>query len=229
VKTDEILGLIGPNGSGKSTLLACVSGTHETTTGDVRLNDLHITSQPPHKIAQLGVARTFQSVRMFTELTVLENVVAAIAARADHSHDQNPEAEALALLEELLIADLAKSNSGELAYGQSRRAEIARALALNPSFLLVDEPAAGMNEAETENLLQVLRKLCTERGLGLIIVDHDMHLIMRLCSRLIVLNKGQLIADGPPEEVRANPLVREAYLGSAREKQSHKQAERSST
>lgn len=218
VKTGEILGLIGPNGSGKSTLLACLSGAHEATAGDVQFNDLHITNKPPHKIAQLGVARTFQTVRMFSELTVLENMVAAISARTDHSHDQEPEAEALALLEELHIADLANSCSGDLAYGQSRRVEIARALALNPSFLLVDEPAAGMNEAETENLLQVLRNLCAERGLGLIIVDHDMHLIMSLCSRLIVLNKGQLIAEGSPQEVRTNPLVREAYLGCARGK-----------
>ena len=216
VSSDEILGLIGPNGSGKSTLLACLSGTHELSGGHVRFNESDITGLPPHRIAAMGIARTFQTVRMFSELTVLENVVAGIAARLG-KHNGDPEAEALALLNELRIADLAALPSADLAYGQSRRVEIARALALNPSFLLVDEPAAGMNEAETEDLLQVLRKICAERGLGLIIVDHDMHLIMRLCSRLIVLNKGQLIADGPPETVRTNPLVREAYLGTARE------------
>jgi len=163
--------------------------------------------------ARLGIARTFQNIRLFTHLTVLENVVAALAQRHGAARRGALEAWALGLLDELKIADLAGREAGTLPYGQQRRLEIARALALEPRFMLLDEPAAGMNEAETAELLGILGWLVKQRGLGLLIVDHDMQLIMRLCHRIAVLNKGQLIALGTPAEVQCDPAVREAYLG----------------
>lgn len=213
LKTGEILGLIGPNGSGKTTLLGCIAGTHRATGGMVMLDDADITHLPPQKIAKLGIGRTFQTIRLFANLTCLENVVAALAER----HRDWPRAalhgEAQRLLEDLKIGDLWSMPAGTLAYGQQRRVEIARALAIEPKFMLLDEPAAGMNDSESEDLLRILAWLVEQRGLGLLIVDHDLKMMMRLCPRIIVLNKGQLIADGSPEEIQRDPAVREAYLG----------------
>jgi branched-chain amino acid transport system permease protein len=211
--TGEILGLIGPNGSGKTTLLGCIAGTHAPTDGRIRIDDTDITARPAHEVARLGIGRTFQSIRLFGHLTALENVLAALSQHAPALPRGVLEARALELLAELKIADLAQRPAGTLAYGQQRRLEIARALALEPKFMLLDEPAAGMNEAETEDLLGILGWLVEDRGLGLLIVDHDMHLIMRLCRRIAVLNKGQLIALGSPQEVQRDTAVREAYLG----------------
>lgn len=215
LNSGEILGLIGPNGSGKSTLLGCIAGTHAPTSGTVAIDDTVISGMPPHQIARLGLGRTFQTVRLFNELTVLDNVVTA-ASIALPRHGR-PQLEGLAfdLLTELKIDGLAERKAGTLTYGQQRRTEIARALALEPRFLLLDEPAAGMNDNETADLLDILRALVGERGIGLLIVDHDMHLIMNLCHRLIVLNKGQLIAAGTPAEVRLNQEVLDAYLGTS--------------
>jgi branched-chain amino acid transport system permease protein len=213
LKTGEILGLIGPNGSGKTTLLGCIAGTHAPSAGKVRIDECDITGRPPHEVARLGVGRTFQNIRLFTHLTALENVMAALAQRRGGVPRAQLESGALGLLDELKIADLADRAAGTLAYGQQRRLEIARALALEPRFMLLDEPAAGMNETETNDLLAILAWLVKERGIGLLIVDHDMQLIMRLCPRIAVLNKGQLIALGTPAQVQRDPAVREAYLG----------------
>jgi branched-chain amino acid transport system permease protein len=211
--TGEILGLIGPNGSGKTTLLGCIAGTHMPDGGSVLLDSKSIGGQPSDRIARLGIGRTFQTVRLFANLTCLENVVAALTERHPRWSGPELEAEAKRLLEELKIGDLWSQTAGTLPYGQQRRLEIARALAIDPKFMLLDEPAAGMNDAESEDLLQILGWLVEQRGLGLLIVDHDLKLIMRLCPRIVVLNKGQMIAEGSPAEIQGNADVQQAYLG----------------
>lgn len=215
----EILGLIGPNGSGKTTLINVVTGFLKPNGGRVRVSDVDITNWPPHKIADLGLVRTFQTIKLFLGLTVLENVeVAAVSAGLPRRQARQ---RAYEVLESLGAAQLADLPAGALPYGQERRVEIARALATNPSFLLLDEPAAGLNEAESDDLLQTLAPIPQQTGCGLLIVDHDMRLIMRLCDRLHVLNYGQTIGEGTPEEVRKNPAVIGAYLGAPAQESSH--------
>lgn len=213
LSSGEVLGLIGPNGSGKTTLLGCLAGTHTPTAGSVMLASKQISGLPAHRIARLGIGRTFQTVRLFGRLSVIENVKAALAQKFGDRGVGELESMAVDLLEALGIADMQNRRANELAYGLQRRLEIARALATNPRFMLLDEPAAGMNEAETRDLLATLRKVTSERGIGLLIVDHDMALIVELCDRVAVLNKGQVIAEGKPREVLENVAVREAYIG----------------
>lgn len=210
----EILGLIGPNGSGKTTLINVVTGFLRPTEGRIFLDGLEITGWPAHRVSRAGVARTFQSIRLFRGLTVLENVeVAAVSHGATRREARE---EARALLDTLGLLPLADHPAGALPYGQERRLEIARALAARPSFLLLDEPAAGMTETESDDLLRILARLPEAYGCGLLVVEHDMRLIMRLCHRVHVLNHGQTIAEGPPEAVRRDPAVIEAYLGRSR-------------
>lgn len=213
LKVGEVLGLIGPNGSGKTTLLGCIAGTHEPSGGKIRIDDIDLTGRPAHEVARQGIGRTFQSIRLFSHLTALENVMAALTQRWPQLGHDDLGAQAQRLLGELKIGELALREAGTLSYGQQRRLEIARALALEPRFLLLDEPAAGMNESETEDLMGILGWLVRDRGLGLLVVDHDMQLIMRLCHRIAVLNKGQIIALGNAAEVQSSQAVREAYLG----------------
>jgi len=218
----EILGLIGPNGSGKTTLINVVTGFLKPTEGRVRVGDVDITGWPPHKIASLGLARTFQTLKLFLGLTVLENVeVAAVSAGLPRRQARQ---QAYELLESLGAMRLADLPAGALPYGQERRVEIARALATNPSFLLLDEPAAGLNEAESDDLLQTLAPIPQQTNCGMVIVDHDMRLIMRLCDRLHVLNYGKTIGEGSPDEVHRNPAVIEAYLGGPAQESSHANA-----
>ncbi len=208
----EIVGLIGPNGSGKTTCLNMLSGVLVPSEGTIRRGDMDLTGLSAPQFAEMGIARTFQNIRLFSDLTVYQNVlVAALSTRRGH----RARPRAYSALERLGLLDKAGEDAGTLSYGDQRRVEIARALACQPSILFLDEPAAGMNREETEDLMSRLRGLASDMGIGILLVDHDLHLINKLCARIIVLNEGHLIAEGKPEEIRNNPAVIEAYLGRA--------------
>lgn len=212
VEPGSIVGLIGPNGSGKTTLLNCVSGVLAPTSGTARLDGVDIGHRPAHEVARAGVVRTFQSMRLFRRLTSLQNVeVSALAAgrvRRGRSHEY-----ARKLLADLGLSQLEDRDAATLSYGDQRRLEIARALAATPRFLLLDEPAAGMNEAESDELRDSIRRIRDDRGCGVLAVEHDLRLIMQLCEKIYVLNEGRVISEGTPHEVRADPAVVAAYIG----------------
>jgi ABC-type branched-subunit amino acid transport system ATPase component len=204
----EILGLIGPNGSGKTTLLNIASGVTRPTRGKVTVDGTSAQGKKPHVFASLGVGRTFQQIRLFGDMTVQENVeVGAIARGWSRTSVEG-------LLERIGLASDRDRLAGTLPYGQQRRAEIARALAGRPRFLLLDEPAAGMNEAESDELLDTIRTIRDHEGCGVLIVDHDLRLIMRLCERIQVLAEGRTISEGIPEAVRRDPAVIREYIGT---------------
>jgi branched-chain amino acid transport system permease protein len=212
----EVLGLIGPNGSGKTTLLNMLSSAIAPTEGRIVLNGADATGWPAHRMARNGVARTFQNIRLFQHLTVFENVyVAVMASDRGHSADAAEE-RARALLAQFALTDRADTMAMNLPYGSQRRLEIARALATGPRLLLLDEPAAGMNEVESDALFHLLSDLRRDTGIGLLIVEHDLSLILRLCDRIVVLNKGEIIAAGSPDAIRNDPAVIEAYIGTKR-------------
>ncbi|HKP24782.1 MAG TPA: branched-chain amino acid ABC transporter ATP-binding protein/permease [Dongiaceae bacterium] len=215
VHPGEIVGLIGPNGSGKTTLLNLVSGVLSPSAGRVLIDGANATQWPAHKVAQAGIGRTFQNIRLFSHLSVLENVDIAATTRAEGS-TESARALARQLLAEFGLEASADRLAGELDYGAQRRLEIARALALRPRYLLLDEPAAGMNPTESNQLLAELAALRRRTGIALLVIDHDMSLIMRLCDRIVVLNRGQVIAQGKPAEIQRDPAVIEAYIGRKR-------------
>jgi branched-chain amino acid transport system ATP-binding protein len=209
----EILGLIGPNGSGKTTLINILTGFLKPTAGQIRIDGIDITNWSPHRIAPLGLTRTFQTIKLFLGLTVLENVeVAAVSADLPRARARIRAHEAL---ERLGVSGLAGHPAGGLPYGAERRVEIARALATAPNYMLLDEPAAGLNQSESDDLLKSLAAIPQDTGCGILIVDHDMRLIMRLCHRVHVLNYGKTIGEGLPEQVRQNAAVVQAYLGTS--------------
>ena len=212
VKVGEIVGLIGPNGSGKTTLINVITGQVNPVTGSVSLNGEDITRLQPRKIALKGITRSFQIVRLFENLTVIRNVETTALAKGA----SRKKAAKLAgdLLAEFNLSEFSNQLAGTLSYGDKRKVEIVRALAGQPHFLLLDEPAAGMNDAESEALLKILAELPARKNLGMLIIDHDMTLIMRLCHRLHVLSSGQTIGEGDVDTVRKLPAVIEAYLGS---------------
>ena len=212
LREGEIVGLIGPNGSGKTTLLNCVAGVFAPTSGSVLLDGDEIAGKPAHEIARAGVVRTFQNVRLFDGLSTLENVaVAALAAGGTRRRDSH--AHAHELLDRLRLTDHAERYAGTLSFGDQRRLEIARALAASPRFLLLDEPAAGMSEHESDELRDSIERVRREHGCGVLVVEHDLRLIMSLCDSVQVLNEGEVISQGTPAQVRSDPAVIAAYIG----------------
>ncbi|MEV8517005.1 ABC transporter ATP-binding protein [Dactylosporangium sp. NPDC051484] len=214
----KITGLIGPNGAGKSTLFNVVSGLVRPRTGTVVLDGRDITRLVPHQRARLRMARTFQQLELFGVLSVADNVLTAAELRRGWARDNSdPKAETRAALERTGLLDVADERADGLPTGMARLLEVARALATNPRLLLLDEPAAGLNEQESAVLGDLLAGLARD-GLAIVLVEHDMDLVMQVCSTITVLNLGQVLMTGTPQQVRTDPAVLAAYLGSAPER-----------
>jgi branched-chain amino acid transport system ATP-binding protein len=225
LRRGEILGLIGPNGAGKTTCFNAMTGVYRPTSGQVLLEDKPLGKSSRHRITQRGIARTFQNIRLFGEMTALENVVVGADARHKtsvlgallrlprHHHEERQAVDrSMALLEFVGIADRAADKAKNLPYGYQRRLEIARALATEPKLLCLDEPAAGFNPAEKEQLMELIRKIRSD-GYTVLLIEHDMRLVMGVTDRIVVLEFGKKIAEGLPGEIRENSAVIAAYLG----------------
>ena len=215
VAPGSLVGLIGPNGAGKTTLFNVITGLERPTAGRVLLDGTDVTRLSPHRRARLGIGRTFQRIEVFSALTVLENVLAAAEARRSWGRDEpDPERTARACLERVGLAHLVEERVEELPTGLLRLVEVARGLATRPKLLLLDEPGSGLDSTETEALGDLLVDLVAE-GTGILLVEHDVDLVMRVCERLYVLDFGEVIASGAPAEVQVDPAVQAAYLGAA--------------
>ena len=222
VREGEILGLIGPNGAGKSTLLNCVSRVHTPTAGDVRYRGESVLARPIHELPALGIRRTFQNLELFRDASARENVILGAAFRhrgamvwdlLGNKREAEAAASADRLLEELSLSKYAHTRVSALPYGIQKAVELARALASEPKLLLLDEPTAGMNPGETAGMTSLIKRLRDELDLTVLLIEHDMKVVMGISERITVLDHGELLAEGTPEEIRANPSVIEAYLG----------------
>jgi branched-chain amino acid transport system ATP-binding protein len=226
-----IFGLIGPNGAGKTTVFNLVTGLLAPSAGTMEFFGRRLSGMAPHQITRIGIARTFQNIRIFKEMSLKENVLVAMGFQRNYSAlsvllpsrrfrqaERREHDAARELLAKVGLAEKSERPAGILSYGEQRRLEIARALATRPKLLLLDEPAAGMNSAEKQQLMEEIVKL-EASGVSLLIIEHDMRFVMELCQQIAVLNFGRVIAQGSPEQIRANPEVVEAYLGDSDETQ----------
>jgi branched-chain amino acid transport system ATP-binding protein len=221
-----LYGLIGPNGAGKSTIFNVLTGIYAPTRGDVRLGGESLVNKKPFEIAQKGIGRTFQNIRLFKELTVLENVMTSFYSSSHstlvdqifqnkqfHKEEEEIRVKSMELLTVMGIQDLHDVPAGGLPYGKQRKLEIARALGLNPQLLLLDEPAAGLNPAETRELTSLIREIQKSRNITVLLIEHDMGLVMKICEKIYVLVQGQLVCEGVADVVQNDKRVIEAYLG----------------
>ncbi len=226
INSGELIGLIGPNGAGKTTAFNLITGVYQPTTGTITFDGKSLLGLKPYQITQLGIARTFQNIRLFSELSVLDNVKIAYHSHINYSllesvlrvgryfsEEKEVERQSLELLKIFNLESHAHEVAKNLPYGAQRRLEIARALAAKPKLLLLDEPAAGMNPQETHELMQLIQWIRNQFALSILLIEHDMSLVMQICERIYVLEYGIIIASGSPQEIQNNPDVIRAYLG----------------
>lgn len=226
IKENELVGLIGPNGAGKTTIFNLLTGVYTPTEGEIRLNGHSITGKKPNEIVLLGSSRTFQNIRLFRNMTVEDNIKIAynqnmsygllasvLNTKKYREEEQKAKEVALDLLDVFDMRMYADTLAKNLPYGKQRKLEICRALATNPKLLLLDEPAAGMNPQETDELMETIKMIKKRFGISILLIEHDMKLIMGICERIIVIDYGSVIAKGLPSEIRANEDVIKAYLG----------------
>lgn len=227
ISEGEIVGLIGPNGAGKTTVFNLITGVYKPTSGEIFFNGVSVVGKPPYRITGQGIARTFQNIRLFSSLSVFDNVRAACNMHLEHGighslwrggafrrEEAEVEKQVMELLDIFHLTPFKDAPATGLAYGDQRRLEIVRALATRPKLLLLDEPAAGMNPTEKSELMRLIRFTQEKFNLAVLVVEHDMRLVMGICERIAVLDYGIKIAEGTPEEIRANAKVVEAYLGA---------------